>query len=432
MRLVPGVGRRHLASAARVALVATLMIVVVYLTVVAILDLVVAHRLVSQVDTQLASRLASARQGGALAPADPDEVPSHVRGGKPTPGSSGLGIYGAPIFVWEIGTGGSARGSTPGAPELAPSDWSRGGSPTTAELAGTEYRLSSIRQGSGWLVAGESLAELSHVEGVLLTAEAVGFPALCIAVFLVALAIGIRAVSPVERSHKRQLEFTADASHELRTPLSVIDAEVSLARRMPRDASHYEDTLDRVREETARLGRIVEDLLWLARSDAEPPPPRDTPVDLTTIAEGCVDRFGAVARQRSIDLELAKLGDRPAFVDAPPDWVDRLAGVLLDNACRYAGEGGSVRVVVGRAGNRAVLAVEDSGPGIAPEDRDRIFDRFRRGTDEPGGHGLGLAIADSVVRSTGGRWRITESPAGGARMEVSWPATSSRRFEPAP
>jgi signal transduction histidine kinase len=68
-----------------------------------------------------------------------------------------------------------------------------------------------------------------------------------------------------------------------------------------------------------------------------------------------------------------------------------------------------------------VLAVEDSGPGIPLAERERLFDRFRRMSDEPGGHGLGLAIADSIVRSTGGRWRIGEAPAGGAHMEVSWP-----------
>jgi signal transduction histidine kinase len=97
--------------------------------------------------------------------------------------------------------------------------------------------------------------------------------------------------------------------------------------------------------------------------------------------------------------------------------------VLVDNACKYAGQSGSVRIEVGRIGSRVVLAVEDSGPGIPVEARAHLFDRFRRGTDLPGGHGLGLAIADSVVRSTGGRWRVDDAGPrlGGARMEVSWP-----------
>jgi signal transduction histidine kinase len=99
-----------------------------------------------------------------------------------------------------------------------------------------------------------------------------------------------------------------------------------------------------------------------------------------------------------------------------------LAAVLVDNACKYAGDGGSVRIEVGRAGSRVILAVEDSGPGIADSERARLFDRFRRGTDEGRGHGLGLAIGNSVVHSTAGRWQVgTSTRLGGARMEVSWP-----------
>jgi two-component system sensor histidine kinase TctE len=128
-----------------------------------------------------------------------------------------------------------------------------------------------------------------------------------------------------------------------------------------------------------------------------------------------------LAASRHVTISLQRPLDRSVSVVAPPEWIDRLAGVLVDNACRYAGEGGSVLIFVGTLGSRTVLAVEDSGQGIPAGERDRLFDRFRRATDEPGGHGLGLAIADSVVASTGGRWRIGRAAAGGARMEVSWP-----------
>jgi signal transduction histidine kinase len=109
---------------------------------------------------------------------------------------------------------------------------------------------------------------------------------------------------------------------------------------------------------------------------------------------------------------------------APAEWIDRLASVLLDNACKYASEPGAVLIQVGRIDQRVVLCVEDSGPGIPAAERERLFDRFTRGTDRARGHGLGLAIADSVVRSTGGRWRVDDAgdDIGGAHMEVSWPA----------
>ena len=98
----------------------------------------------------------------------------------------------------------------------------------------------------------------------------------------------------------------------------------------------------------------------------------------------------------------------------------------MDNACRYAGPGGTVVIVVKTEGTGVSLAVEDSGPGIAPEERPLLFDRFHRATDQGPGAGLGLAIADSVVRSTGGRWRIGDAPLGGAHLEVLWHRTGPR------
>jgi signal transduction histidine kinase len=95
--------------------------------------------------------------------------------------------------------------------------------------------------------------------------------------------------------------------------------------------------------------------------------------------------------------------------------------VLLDNACKYAPEGGTVAVRVEAEPTRVAVTVEDSGPGIPADQRPRIFDRFRRGTDAGGGAGLGLAIADAIVKATNGRWRIGDAPLGGARLSVSWP-----------
>jgi two-component system OmpR family sensor kinase len=150
------------------------------------------------------------------------------------------------------------------------------------------------------------------------------------------------------------------------------------------------------------------------------------------LAAQTADRFAAVAETRGLALRV-HAPDDGASVAAPPDLLDRLLGVLLDNACKYVPDGGSVDVTVAReGGGRVALTVDDSGPGIPPEQRDRIFDRFHRGDGKgapPGsagsagapGAGLGLAIADAIVRATGGRWQVGESPAGGARLSVSWP-----------
>jgi signal transduction histidine kinase len=106
--------------------------------------------------------------------------------------------------------------------------------------------------------------------------------------------------------------------------------------------------------------------------------------------------------------------------------------VLLDNACKYSPEGGAISVSVAGEGRRVRLTVDDSGPGISAEEKDRVFDRFHRATDAPGGAGLGLAIADAIVRATGGRWTIGASAASGASVSVSWPRSVSGRREPHP
>jgi signal transduction histidine kinase len=411
----------HRAHAIRVAAVATTLVAVVSVALGAALDLLVAHRLTTQVSQQVLTRLAQARRDFA-APAGKRAAQVFASGDEG--GRYGLGIYGAPVFVWQVSSDGRVVRATPGAPGLPARLWGRRAAQGGLTIGTTPFLLASVPASGGWLVTGESLAELSHVRSVLVTSEGLALPVLIVVVFLGSLAIGIRSVVPVEEARRRQLEFTADASHELRTPLSVIEAELALARQGGEEGEAGHDgatTLQRIGRESDRLQRIVEDLLWLARFDSEPAPPGNEPIDLGTIAEGCADRFAALAASRHVTISLQRPLDRSVSVVAPPEWIDRLAGVLVDNACRYAGEGGSVLIFVGTLGSRTVLAVEDSGQGIPAGERDRLFDRFRRATDEPGGHGLGLAIADSVVASTGGRWRIGRAAAGGARMEVSWP-----------
>jgi signal transduction histidine kinase len=244
--------------------------------------------------------------------------------------------------------------------------------------------------------------------------------------FLGSLVVGLRALAPVEQSRRRQLEFTANASHELRTPLAVIRAETDVALSVPRDAAGYRDALTRIQGETGRLRQLVEDMLWLARFDSRPPPPGDEPVDLSTLASACADRFRSVGPVLTADTP-----GTAVLISAPPEWIDRLAGVLVDNACRYAGPGGQVRIRVLVQGSRVSLVVEDSGPGIPAADRSRLFDRFHRSTEHGSGVGLGLAIGDSIVRSTGGRWHIGDSDLGGALMSVTWRHAQPRAIRPA-
>ena len=407
----------RLAHSARVATIAALLVALLYVGVILPFDFVDARHLTAQVDARVAHRLHDVtefRTGASLTFA-------HL------PGDHDVDT--APVVFWWAKDHGSAV-AIGGASPLPFGAWSRSGRPTSATVGTGEFRLIAARVRAGWLVAGESLAEAQHVEAVVGRAEVVAGPTLVFAMFFAALAIGLMASRPLEQARRRQLEFTADASHELRTPLAVIEAEVGLALSTPRDGASYRGTLARIATEGNRLRRIVEDLLFLARFDARPPVPGVEAVDLVTLAEACVLRFAAVAEAKAVQLSAVSDGTGSILIGAPPALADRLCGVLLDNACRYAGAGGSVRLLVSSKGHLASLAFEDTGPGIPVEQRPFLFDRFTRGTDGGDGAGLGLAIADAVVRSTGGKWHVADAPGGGARMEVRWRRLSDRASSP--
>jgi len=399
--------RSNWTHAARVAAISTLLIASVYVLVSVVFDVVDSHHLVAQVDAHLRDRLHDVATRGDLSRAPAEANDDHD-------------VDVAPVLLWHVDGAGHVVTLSDAAPSLPRDAWAKDGQPVTSSIGTISFRVIANRVSGGWLVAAQSLSDTAHVRGVLIAGEAIAGPVVVVAMFLGALIIGLNASRPVEQARRRQLEFTADASHELRTPLSVIEAEVTLTLSAPRDAARYRDTVERVNDESKRLRRIIDDLLWLARFDSEPAPPRDELVDVFAVAQGCADRFGALAHSRGIALSVEQRGDVDALITAPPEWIDRLAGVLVDNACRYAGADGTVRVVVSAHGNRTTVIVEDSGPGIPPEERPLLFDRFHRATDEGSGTGLGLAIADSIVRSTGGRWRVTEGTLGGAHFEVSW------------
>jgi signal transduction histidine kinase len=391
-----------------VAAIATVVVLVGYIVAAVVLNIFVVNRLTTQADLRLTERLTDAQRD--IAHASTSGIPTVHRD---------RDVDDAPAFVWLVSPAGTITSLSSGAPSLPRHHWSTG---TVSLTAGTtSFRFQAMPSPEGWLVAGTSLGQIQRVQNTLLLFEALVGAVVLVVVFGGALMVGMRASAPLELVRQRQTEFTADASHELRTPLSVIEAEVDLALSRSRDADAYRSVLQRVAGEGRRLRNIVEDLLWLARIDDDRPPiDAGDEVDVVSAAATGVDRFQAVATARGVTLSFRQESNEPAVIPADPAWIDRLIGVLIDNACRYAGEGGVVQVGVRTSGSRVVLDVDDSGPGIPPADRALVFDRFHRGVETPEGTGLGLAIADSVVRATEGAWSIRTSPLGGARMEVSW------------
>ena len=404
--------------ATRVAVAATIIIAVVYIACVAVLNLAVSARLNARTDDHLADQLAETRGNpGIVSQKDIGAPPALANG---TDGDDDSDVGAAPVFIWSLSADGAVTRHSLGAPALpatlldAVHGWSQREFRLTTNMGSRsvgQFRLLITRAGSGWLAAGQSAAADAHTEAVLLDSEIVAGPLILLAMFAGSLIVGIRALAPVEQSRRRQLEFTADASHELRTPLSVITAETDLALIGKRPAAAYRDTLTRIQAETQRLTRLVNDMLWLARFDSAPPAPRDELVDLATIAEVCAERFRGVARSASITIAAETTSPAPALIDAPPEWIDQLAGVLMDNACRYAGAGGHVRIGAHRSSGKVTLTVEDSGPGIPEADRPQLFDWFHRATEQ----GAGPAL-DSPSRT-----RSSALPAGvGASQTPSW------------
>ena len=395
----------------RVALATTAIVAIVYFAVAVAVLAIVGNNLTGQIDGQLTEALH--RSVSQPFPGGPDQ--GGGGGYYPPPQSGRLG--GLPFLTWTVQSNGTVF--APATNPSLPAALQTVTSPQTATIGGVDMRVAGADAGDDHVVVAQNLDSVSQAQSTLILAELLIGPILLLVVFIGAVAIGRRVAGPIERASRRQLEFTADASHELRTPLSVIEAHTSLALAQPRQEAWYRGAFERVDIESKRMRRLLDDLLWLARFDATRTPPNVEPVDLGVLAAQTADRFGVVAEARHLHLDVRVPSDS-LVVNAPPEWLDRLLGVLLDNACKYAPDGGVVTVSVVPERTRISLVVDDTGPGIPEAERARVFDRFHRASEAQGGAGLGLAIADAIVRATNGRWRVETAPGGGARMAVSW------------
>jgi two-component system, OmpR family, sensor kinase len=218
----------------------------------------------------------------------------------------------------------------------------------------------------------------------------------------------------------RQREFVADASHELRTPLTSILANLELLEA----ELHGEEaeTAGAALRSSRRMRRLVGDLLLLARADAGREGLRER-VELTAIAAEAASEAASVAAGHALQLDLPERGPT---IEGVSDDLHRLALNLIENAFVHTPPGTTVTVRVGEAGGWATLEVEDGGPGIPPEARERVFDRFVRGAGETGGgSGLGLAIVRAVAERHRGSVELGDGAAGGARFTVRLPVAAA-------
>ena len=256
------------------------------------------------------------------------------------------------------------------------------------------------------------LISLAILEGALL------------AFYLISRFLAKRSLKPVEEAWDKQRQFVADASHELKTPITVILANTDIVlAHQDKTVGEEAKWIDYTREEATRMKALVNDLLFLAKSDAAQLPVHPVSVRLSDLVVSSLMSFESVAFEAGITLDdlidpgLAVLGDEAQ--------LRRLTVILLDNAVKYAGEGGTVTVTLDALGDQTRLAVHNTGPAIPEKHQAHLFERFYRADAardrDRGGYGLGLAIAKSIVDAHGGKISVASAPETGTTFTVVFP-----------
>ncbi len=225
----------------------------------------------------------------------------------------------------------------------------------------------------------------------------------------------------LERSFATVSQFSADAAHELRTPLTILKGEIEVALRSSPGEEEFRRVLTSCLEEVDRLSALVEDLLFLARSDSGNVQLTETPVNLASVMADVTPALHALADAAGVTLSVPPVPQ--LWVGGSTSMLFRLIFNLGENAIKYTPAGGRVDIVLGQHGADAELEVRDTGPGIAPNEQAHIFDRFYRSDRARGrgGAGLGLALARSIVVLHRGAITVESIPGAGSRFRVVLP-----------
>jgi signal transduction histidine kinase len=232
----------------------------------------------------------------------------------------------------------------------------------------------------------------------------------------------------LQQALRRERTFVDNASHELRTPLTILKAEVDTALSAPRSEGELRAALESAAAEIRHLIRIAEGLLVVARANDGRLPVERSPIALAELVDGGIAAFAAQAGSAGVGL-VARV--EPAEVSIDPTRARQALDNLLANAIRHSPPGGRVTVTATGAGERAVIEVSDQGAGFDEDVLARAFQPFNRGTDNPDGVGLGLALVRAVAEAHGGGASAERLAGGGSRVTI-WFAAAAVNAESSP
>lgn len=287
------------------------------------------------------------------------------------------------------------------------------------------FRYFKITNNSTTYIAFASMTETKlNMQRNLLISIVLGSASMVI-FFLISLLMSKIAINPVKKAWRQQQQFLADASHELRTPLTVILANNNIMLSGPdTSVGEQEKWLLSTQAEATHMKNLIDNLLYLAKSDGTTDA---LPLERIALSEELMDnilQFEPVAFEGNISLNCDIASD--LWLTGNPTQIKQLIHILLDNAFKYTGEGGNVRLDLVRRGNFIKLEINNTGTPIPTEDLPHIFERFYRSDKArtqqsgEGGYGLGLAIAQTIVKNHKGKITVSSNAEDGTTFTVTF------------
>jgi signal transduction histidine kinase len=226
-------------------------------------------------------------------------------------------------------------------------------------------------------------------------------------------------------ANQAKTDFIADVSHELRTPLTVLRGNAQVGLELGGDPNHAQ-LFEEIVAESRRMARMVEDLLFLARSDSSSPPLELEMVAVAPFLSELAGRAEVLTREHGVELERKLQGG--GFAEIDRQRIEQAVLILVDNAAKYGGPGGTVTLASFVRSGELHISVEDRGPGIPEEELPHVFERFYRldkaRSRQLGGTGLGLPIAKTIVEAHGGRIEAASRLGEGTRISLRLPLLS--------